>query len=317
MAATPKVTVIIPTHNRAELLPRAVRSVLSQTYEDYELVIVDDCSTDDMQEAVNGFNDTRVRHIRHSQLRGASAARNTGIAVARGSYLAFLDDDDEWLPSKLEKQIELMDAESPDIGLVCGWLEVVDDKDGSKIQTEWGRWVLPGNVSDSLLGLDAHAPTSTWLVRKSAAQAVDGFDERLPRRNDMDFICRIALSHRVAVLPEVVVIYHIGHGHSRISDNTAESMANNVLYIRTHLEKFATELETRPRALHSVLRQLMIAEGQRRNWCGARSAYRRATRHTPSVRAFIYLTLVFLKVLLWYGTPLSHWRERVKTALSS
>ena len=95
-ADNPRVSVVITTYNRASLLPRAVYSVLAQTYEDYELVIVDDCSTDDTPEVVRTFADSRIRAIRHADNMGQSAAVNTGIRLARGEYIAFLDDDDEW-----------------------------------------------------------------------------------------------------------------------------------------------------------------------------------------------------------------------------
>ena len=110
---TPKVSVIVPTHNRADLLPRAVDSVLAQTYGDYEMVIVDDCSSDNTQDVIAGFSDPRIRSFRHDRNRGQSAAINTGIAHARGEYIGFLDDDDEWLPTKLEGQVALLEASSP------------------------------------------------------------------------------------------------------------------------------------------------------------------------------------------------------------
>ena len=102
---TPTVSVVIPTYNRADLLPRAIRSVLSQTYWNCELIIVDDCSTDNTREVVSTWTDSRIRYIRHPENRHQSGAINTGIEHARGQYVAFLDDDDEWMPTKLEKQV--------------------------------------------------------------------------------------------------------------------------------------------------------------------------------------------------------------------
>ena len=102
---SPVVSVIIPTYNRAHLIGRAIRSVLDQTYQDWELIVVDDASTDDIPGIVKGFTDGRVKYIRHDENKGAAAARNTGIQAARGAYIAFLDSDDEWLPEKLERQV--------------------------------------------------------------------------------------------------------------------------------------------------------------------------------------------------------------------
>ena len=103
---------------------------LAQTYGDYEIVIVDDCSSDGTQAAIAGFADPRIRSFRHDRNRGQSAATNTGIAHARGEYLGFLDDDDEWLPTKLEGQVALLDAASPRVALVYGWTDRVDDSNG-------------------------------------------------------------------------------------------------------------------------------------------------------------------------------------------
>ena len=104
MLNPPKVSVIIPTYNRADILPRAVSSALSQTYDDCEIIIVDDCSTDHTRETVSAWSEERIRYIRHAENRRQSGALNTGIDNARGQYVAFLDDDDEWVPTKLERQ---------------------------------------------------------------------------------------------------------------------------------------------------------------------------------------------------------------------
>ena len=131
MTHSPKVTVVITTYNRAGLLKRAVESVLSQTYTDYEIIIVDDCSSDNTQDVIAGFNHPRIHSFRHDGNRGPSASRNTGIALASGKYIAFLDDDDEWLPVNLEARVHLLDEASCKVGLVYGWRDIVDDSNHS------------------------------------------------------------------------------------------------------------------------------------------------------------------------------------------
>jgi glycosyltransferase involved in cell wall biosynthesis len=106
---TPLVSVVLPTFNRAHLLKSALASVLSQTYKNLEIIVVDDASTDDTQQVVAVIKDHRLRYIRHVATKGGSAARNTGILAAIGSYIAFLDDDDEWYPEKVEAQLEWLD----------------------------------------------------------------------------------------------------------------------------------------------------------------------------------------------------------------
>lgn len=106
----PEVSVIIPTHNRQRLVSRAVRSVLNQTYEDLECIVVDDASSDGTPQVIQTIEDERLVYLRHDRNRGASGARNTGIRAAKSSLIAFLDDDDEWLPEKLVKQVPLLKA---------------------------------------------------------------------------------------------------------------------------------------------------------------------------------------------------------------
>ena len=118
-----RVSAIITTHNRADLLPRAVRSVLAQTFADYEVIIDDDGSTDHTQEVVATLNQPKIRAFRHEVSRGQSAAINTGTARARGEYVAFLDDDDEWLPYKLAMQVAALDAADEDVALAYGWYD--------------------------------------------------------------------------------------------------------------------------------------------------------------------------------------------------
>ena len=105
-APLPVVSVVISTYNRQEKLKRALASVLGQTLRDIEVIVVDNASTDATEEVVRNVKDLRVRYIRHDSNKGGPAARNTGIKHARAPYIALLDDDDEWMPQKLEKQVE-------------------------------------------------------------------------------------------------------------------------------------------------------------------------------------------------------------------
>ena len=305
-----KVSVIIPTHNRASLLTRAIYSVLCQTFSDYEIIIVDDCSSDNTQEILSGFANLSIHSFRHEQRRGASAARNTGIAQARGEYIAFLDDDDEWLPTKLEEQVNLLEVSSPNVALVYGWLDRISDSSGRMKQGP--RKTTSGDAFDDLLSLTTIAPTSTLLVRSSAIRDIGGFDESLPRGNDADLISRLSRRYQIAVLPKVVVKYHTDHGHSRISDNTPERLTNHVEYIRTHIENFSTELNEHPRALSAVLRQLAVAEMMCANRSRALSIFLKALR-IGSVRSIgLVDTLRLVKAFIWYATPFSHFRHRIR-----
>ena len=242
----PRVSVVIPTYNRAELLPRAINSVLSQTYDDYEIIIVDDCSTDHTREVVTTWSEERVRYIRHAENRQQSGALNTGINHARGQYVAFLDDDDEWVPTKLERQVAALESGGPTVGLVYGWLDQVNDRTGY-VHPQY-RKTMSGDLSAKLLALSIPGPTITLMVRTRIAREIQGFDESLKAYNDLDFLIRISQLCEIAVLREVVAVQHVGHGHTRMNVDSETVLADKADYIRGHIRRFSTQLSRLPEA---------------------------------------------------------------------
>ena len=203
-ARAPTVSVIIPTYNRAHLVGRAICSVLNQTFQDFEIIVVDDGSTDNTEEVVKSFNDPRIRYIRHEQNRGGSAARNTGIRAARGEYIAFLDSDDEWLPEKLDTQLKTMST-LPEhfVGVCCGYYRARQSKIVSV-----SRPMLYGKLFDKLLKSPFLNGGSCLIVRKNALVAIGGFDEQLARHQDWDLLLRLALMYEIGIIDTPLVIKH-------------------------------------------------------------------------------------------------------------
>ena len=260
----PLVSVVIPTRDRAMLLRRALLSVLGQTYRDLEVIVVDDASNDGTADVVASIDDPRVRYYRHEDRRYASAARNTGIEKARGDYIAFLDDDDEWLPTKLSKQVRLMKDSPPEVGLVYCWMDHFDGQGRLVSQT---HPTLRGYVLDQMLDRQRLGGCPTLLVRAAAVREIGGFDERLIRGNDGDFIRRICLRYQVDLLPEVLVRVHIGHG-TRISDPTEQSLLAEVNALQIRLSKFGDQFRHHPRAHGATLRRLAVAKANAGNRTG-------------------------------------------------
>ena len=207
MHDSPRVSVIIPAYNRAGIVPRAIRSVLAQTFQDWELIVVDDGSKDATCEAVEKFSDARIRLVRHSQNRGQSAAQNTGIRAAQGEYVAFLDSDDEWLPDKLAEEMKVFKAAGPAVGMTYSGKMLVDES---------GRTLLVrmptrrGRVYQDLLAWDFIGSCSRVNVRKDVLDAVHGFDESLVNCQDWDLWLRIAKVSEVAAVDKCVVKRHMG-----------------------------------------------------------------------------------------------------------
>ena len=215
---TPSVSVIIPTYNRSQILKRAVISVLNQSYQDFEVVVVDDASTDETTEVVRKFEDKRIKYIRHKQNRGAPAARNTGLQVSNSEYIAFLDDDDEWLPEKLEIQITAFKAAQPNVGVIyTAFWRVQNGKKKlfppSKIKHKQGdvyKQLLNGNF----IGLP------TVIAKKQCFEKVGLFDECFPRLQDWDFLIRCAQQYQFMYIDKpLLTSYHTNKSIS--SDHTA------------------------------------------------------------------------------------------------
>ncbi len=202
--ANPTVSVVIPTYNRAHLLGRAIQSVLNQTYHDFEIIVVDDGSTDNTEEVVKSFNDPRIHYTRHDQNRGGSAARNTGIKMARGEYIAFQDSDDEWLPEKLQKQMKVFESAPPEVGVVyTGFWRIECDK---RIYIPSGKISRKeGNIQGELLKGN-FVTTQATVLKKECFEKAGMFDQRLPRFQDWELFIRISKYYEFKCIDEPLVI---------------------------------------------------------------------------------------------------------------
>jgi len=233
----PLISVIIPTYNRAALLPRAVKSVLDQTHRNIEVIVVDDCSTDSTDEVVKSIVDERLKYVRLERNSGGSAARNKGVEIAQGEYIAFLDSDDEWLPQKLERQLAVFRAGPKDLGLVyCGldWIGGIDDG-----HQAWPR--ARGRVFRKQLFDDHILGTPTWLIRRSCLHdpRVGLFDEDMPSRQDYDMSLRIARVYRVDYVDEIMV-----HVYFDSENRTTDDLAGRIEGSLRVLEKIEGMLDS-------------------------------------------------------------------------
>ena len=203
MISSPKVSVIIPAYNAMRFLPQTVESVLQQTLRDFEVLIVDDGSKDDTAKWAAAHSDPRVKLISRPN-GGAAAARNTGIANAAGEYVAFLDADDLWRPTKLEKQVARMEADL-NVGLVDAWISYIDG-DGEamgKVMTQ----DLEGDVWAQMVEYNLVRCGSTPLVRRRCFEEVGTFDESFRFSEDWEMWIRITARYQFAVVKEPLVAY--------------------------------------------------------------------------------------------------------------
>jgi glycosyltransferase involved in cell wall biosynthesis len=236
----PLISIIVPTYNRAHVLLRAIRSVLSQTFTDFELIIVDDGSTDETSLMVERFASPRVRYLRHNKNSGASSARNTGIEASRGHYIAFLDSDDEWGPSKLQEQVAIFSRVNAEVGVIYSGFFYDSKPSGKKKQFCLN---LRGNIHETILIHNPGLNNSSALLKKECFQRCGLFDESLPASEDWDLFIRISERyHFFPVLKPLVTIHRDGY---RIStDYERRVVAHNKI-----LQKYFNELQRAPKAL--------------------------------------------------------------------
>lgn len=239
------VSVIIPTYNREETVTRSIDSVLEQTFEDFELIVVDDASTDDTTTVIDQYDDPRIQFISHEENRGGSAARNTGIDRAEGEYIAFLDSDDEWKPSKLERQIKHLRSRSDEwIAAYCGYhtrtqgltkhvknaLKRVLPTTKSAHGSEGGEELIPQVLMTQL----SAGAGSTLLVNAETVDEINGFDETFERHQDLEFLIRLLHTGKLAYVDEPLVTLH---------DTGAPSLENVQKAKEKYLSTFEKEIE--------------------------------------------------------------------------
>jgi len=200
----PKVSVIIPTYNRRDFVREAIASVLAQTYRDFELLVVDDGSNDNTSAAVQEFDG--VRYVFQAN-RGVSAARNRGVALSDGEFLAFLDSDDLWQPRKLAYQVAFFAAHAD--ARICQ-TEEIWLRNGVRVNPHNKHRKVGGDIFARSLELCLVSPSAVML-RRELFERVGGFDESLPACEDYDLWLRIAATETIHLIETPLVIKRGGH----------------------------------------------------------------------------------------------------------
>ncbi|MCK5311333.1 MAG: glycosyltransferase [Desulfobacteraceae bacterium] len=200
----PVVSVVIPTYNRKDIISRAIESVYNQIYKNYEIIIVDDGSTDGTVDYLKEHYNNKIHYV-FQKNRGASSARNKGISKAKGKYIAFLDSDDEWVDTKLETQVAFL-KKNPEIALLCGKTYRSDNI--KKVNTPLTEEIT-GNLFTTLYS-HSFVSTPTVIVKKEILDQVGAFDLNYKSAEDFDLWLKITHEYKCAFLPDLVAVVNRG-----------------------------------------------------------------------------------------------------------
>lgn len=264
----PRVSAIVPCYNTAKYLPAALGSVIAQTYGDWEIVLVDDGSTDNTPAIAAEYKQRlgdKLQYV-HQENRGLPAARNTAIRSARGEFLAILDADDIWLPERLARGVALMDAD-PEVALLHARVVFMDAEGRPMLYPSQDRRRLRGQIARQIYTREIHLPCPTVLIRASVLHSVGLFDESMRATEDRDLWFRIASRHKVAYLDDLLAGYRISAG-SMSSDLNRMRSAQQA-FARKHYRAGQVSWFDQRRAMAGIHHEL--AEAQR-----ARGHYWRA-----------------------------------------
>ena len=247
---SPLVSIILPTYNCAAFLSHSIGTILSQTYNSYEIIVIDDGSTDNTKEVLYPFMQ-RIKYIRSEQNKGLPTARNIGILPAQGKYIAFIDADDLWLPEKLQTDIEYFETH-PEVSMVYSKHINIDEK-GDDLGGNTKKQLPSGNIFTQLFSEQNFIITSSVVVRKEVFETTGLFDEQLFNCQDWDMWLRIAFHFKVAGINKPLVKYR--HNPHSLSKNR-----NNVLkYQKIIIDKIYNKFKDTENGIHEKLYKKRLA----------------------------------------------------------
>lgn len=269
----PYFTVVVPTHRRPALLREALASVANQSFGGSQVIVVDDADDLETRSVVDQFEN--VEYALNDRGSGGSGARNKGAQLATGTWLAFLDDDDVWMPNKLQAVKAVIEANDDDLGLVYSGSEQFDSETGATLSRSQPR--LRGRVLDEMLYRNYVGGMSVVVVRRDLFEEVGGFDESFPSLQDMELYVRLAERAAFDYVDDTLVRFRVG-GHGRITFNAGRKLAGARLFA----QKYRDLMATRPRHRHRASARVFL-------FAMAAGAYGEALRNIPSMTVGMFV----------------------------
>ena len=271
-ANIPLVTIVTITHNRANLIGRAIASILGQTYKNIEYIIVDAASSDETPEVIKNFNDDRIHYIRLKENLSPAVSINLGAQRAQGEFLCFLDDDDEYCPNRIEKAVEKFAELDASYGLVYCWMTYFDSKTGKVDHVHAPK--LRGYVGDEVVESPEKSVsgTPTFTFRRHVFLELKGWRNDIGIISDWELAARLCQKWKVDFIPESLVNVYINHGLLRMSDsNFYKDLAPKKITFAQHfLDEFSHVFEKYPNRAYphyeSLFRNNLILRKWKLSW---------------------------------------------------
>jgi len=310
---SPTVSVILPTYNRAHLLDRAVQSVLNQSFNDWELIIIDDGSADHTADIINGYKDKRIVLLRHRYNRGDAASRNTGIRASKGQWIAFQDSDDVWLPDKLRQQMLLADKIGEDHRFVFTKMWRTSPN-SSKIVPASGLVAPRQAVTDALLQRRLMIGTSTLMVRRDCFNQVGLFDERFRAASDFEMRLRLSRITPFAMVDNLLVLSFVQPDSLTTARHLGERInALEMIWLK-HSDLFKNKPEATAIHFLAIGKCCFTANLPRKGWGYVRRALRINCDRRLLGKWFVDLALHHAKCRLFNHPPFGY-EKQIEIAL--
>lgn len=245
----PLVSVVTITRNRGKLIGRCIKSVLGQTYHNIKHIVVDGASEDETDDVVASFNDTRIKYIKLAENWPIAKTINYGIELATGKYITFLDSDDEYLPSKIEKQLQLIESLPEEYGMVYCWMTEYDNETGTQLTSR--NNTVRGFVGNEIAAKNILSGTSTFFFRADVIKQLGGWKdkEEIGIVSDWELATRVCQKWKVDYIPESLVKVYVNHGTIRMSEDRYyqnEILQRIVKFNKYYLSEFQSVFEINP-----------------------------------------------------------------------
>ena len=294
----PLVSVIMPVYNGEKFVGEAIESVVNQTYKNWEIIIVDDGSTDNSKKIIDQYlTDSRIHYIKHSKNQGIPSARNTGIKASQGDFIAFLDQDDIWFPKKLEKQIAIFKCRTHDCGMVFSDKIMLRDEGFIKVRKKSRR--IPKNINrlplrkvTEALFLYNFISIITVMIRRECLETVGLLDESIKGgADDYEFCLRLATKHKIKYLSIPLAIHRI---HKANYSDVERFFQDNLFIMDKAFAQAPFLAALRKKKLAMLYYDLGRYYQQEGRFHHAREALWKAVRYYPlKIKPFLALLLCF------------------------